>query len=96
VRDAVEEIGGSIQRIHDPARLGGIALARAALLAKEAPVGPGPLQFLVERLFRLAIGLADEVRRPLAADLQLLNLVEIAPQLRRRFAGGALHDGDQA
>src|SRR3712207_7198681 len=31
-----------------------------------------------------------------AADLQLLDLAVIAPQLRRRLARGALHDGDQA
>ena len=33
---------------------------------------------------------------PLAADLQLLDLAEVAAQARRRLARGAGHDGDQA
>jgi hypothetical protein len=39
VRDAVEEVAGAVERIDDPARLGRIALDRAAFLELEAPVG---------------------------------------------------------
>ena len=46
--------------------------------------------------FGALVGHRDEVGRPLAADLQLLDLAEIAAQARRRLARGALHDGDQA
>src|SRR3546814_5036597 len=34
--------------------------------------------------------------RPLAADLEVLDLVEITPQPRRRLACGTIHDGDEA
>ena len=37
--DAVEEVGGAVERIDDPARLVRIALDRAAFLEQQAPVG---------------------------------------------------------
>jgi hypothetical protein len=43
-----------------------------------------------------AIGHGDEVGGTLAADLQLLDLAEVAADARRRLARGALHNGDQA
>ena len=46
--------------------------------------------------FGALVGHRHEVGRPLAADLELLDLAEVAPQARRRLARGALHDGDQA
>ena len=90
MRDAVEEVGGAVERIDDPARLVGIALDLAAFLEQEAPVGPRVAQFLDDRLLGALVGHRDEVGRPLAADLQLLDLAEVAPQPRRRLAGGAL------
>ena len=96
MRDAVEEVGGAVERIDDPPRLVGIALDLAAFLEQHAPVGPRVAQFLDDRLLGALVGHRDEVGRALAADLQLLDLAEVAAQARRRLAGGALHDGDQA
>ncbi len=45
VRDAVEEIGGPIQRIDDEARLGRIAGDLAAFLEQEVPVRTRGLEF---------------------------------------------------
>ena len=42
------------------------------------------------------VGLRDEVRGPLAADLQVLDLAEVAPQLAARLARGFLHHADEA
>ena len=44
--DAVEEVGGAVDRIDDPARLGRIALDRAAFLEQQAPVRAGVAQLL--------------------------------------------------
>ena len=94
--NAVEEVGGAVERIDDPARLVRIALDLAAFLEQHAPVGPGVAQLLDERLLGALVGHRHEVGRALAADLELLDLAEVAPKARRRLARGALHDGDQA
>ncbi|WP_425459652.1 hypothetical protein [Hankyongella ginsenosidimutans] len=44
---------------------------------------------------RLAVGLADEIRRPLARDLQVLDLAEIAAQGDGCLAAGFVHHGNQ-
>jgi hypothetical protein len=44
------------------------------------------LQLVEDRLLGALVGDGHEVRRPLAADLQLLDLVEVAPEPRRRLA----------
>src|SRR3546814_8121407 len=96
MRDAVEEIGGAVQGIDHETRLGGIAFDLAALLHDETPVGAGARQFLEQRLLGALIRHRDEIGRPLAADLEVLDLVEITPQPRRRLACGTIHDGDEA
>ena len=68
----------------------------AALLHQHAPVGACVAQLFEDRLLGALVGLADEVGGTLAADLQLLDLVEIAAQARRGLAGGALDDGHDA
>jgi hypothetical protein len=87
----VPSIGSMIQR-----GFGGIALDGAAFLHVEAPVRPCMLKFLTERLLGPFVCHGHEVRRTLAAHLQLLDLAEVAPDARRRLASGALHDGDQS
>jgi hypothetical protein len=49
-----------------------------------------------QSLFGALIRHRHEIGRPLAADLQLLDLPEIAADARRGLARGALHDGDEA
>src|SRR3546814_19713489 len=56
----------------------------------------GARQFLEQRLLGALIRHRDEIGRPLAADLEVLDLVEITPQPRRRLACGPIHDGDEA
>ena len=51
-----------------------------ALLHQEGVAGPGLGQLLAQRLLGADIGLADEVGRALDADLQLLDLGEVAQQ----------------
>ena len=87
----VPSSGSTIQR-----GLFGIALDLAAFLEQHAPVRAGVAQLLDDRLLGALVGHGDEVGRPLAADLQLLDLAEVAAKARRRLARGALHDGDQA
>src|SRR3546814_7815254 len=77
MRDAVEEIGGAVQGIDHETRLGGIAFDLAALLHDETPVGAGARQFLEQRLLGALIRHRDEIGRPLAADLEVLDLVEL-------------------
>ena len=92
----MEEIRGAVQGIDDPARLVRIAGNLAAFLEQHAPVGTRIAQFLDDGLLGALVGQRHEVRRALAADLQLLDLAEVAAQARRRLARGALHHGDQA
>ena len=96
MRDAVKEVGGAVERIDDPARLVGIALDLAAFLEQHAPVGPRLAELVDDRLFRALVRHGDEIAGPFAADLELLDLAEVAPQPRSRLARGASHDGEQA
>ncbi len=96
MRDAVEEVGGAVERIDDPARLVRIAGDLAALLDQEAPVGARLLQFLDQRVLGAPVGHRHEVGRPLAADLEVLDLVEVAAQLGTGLATGLFHDSDEA
>src|SRR6185503_3774191 len=83
MRNSVEEIGRSIERVDDPARLCWIALDRSTFLQQHAPIGPRIAKLLDNRLLGAFVGHGDEVRRPLAADLKLLDLAEVAPEPRR-------------
>jgi hypothetical protein len=78
MRDAVEEVGGAVDRIDDPPRLGRIARDGAAFLKMEAPVGPGVAEFLYQRLLGALVGHRDKVCRSLSADLKLLDLAEVS------------------
>jgi hypothetical protein len=83
-------------QIDDPARLHRITLDHPALFEQETPVRPRLLQLLDQRLLGALVRHRDEIRRSLAADLQMLDLAEIAPQARRRLARGAFHDSEKA
>ena len=89
MRHAVEEVGRAIERVDDPPRLVGIAGDLAAFLEQHAPVGPRGAQFLDDRLLGALVGHRHEIGRALAADLELLDLAEVAPQARRGLARGA-------
>ena len=78
MRDAVQEIGGAIERIDDPAVAPIGAGVRAAFLAEEAIVGPRLGEFLAHDLLGAAVGGGDEIARALDRHLQLLDLAEVA------------------
>src|SRR3712207_4455060 len=86
VRDAVEEVRGAVERIDDPARLALVARDLALLLEQEAEVGARLAQDVSDRPLGGAVGVRHEIRRALARDLELLDLVEVAPQPRRGLA----------
>ena len=95
LRDAVQEVGRAVQRVDDPAMLGVLALQLAAFLHQEAPVGPGARQFLEDDLLCLAIGVGNEIRRPLHGHLQVLHLAEIADERAPRLHRGLGHHVEQ-
>ena len=79
MRNAVKEVGGAVQRIDNPDRRAGLAcLDDAAFLKLESPARPRLRQLLADGLFGIDVGAADEIRRPLAADLQILDLAKVA------------------
>src|SRR5690606_2563633 len=96
VRDAVEEVAGSVERIDDEARLGGIAGDLAAFLHQEAPVGTRRAQFIPQGTLSRLVRLRDEVRGALAAYLEVLDFAEVAPKPPPRLARGALHHANNA
>jgi hypothetical protein len=53
-------------------------------------------KLLEKRLLGALVRHGDEVGRTFAADLQLLDLAEVAAKAWRRLPGCAIHDGDKA
>src|SRR6266702_196735 len=94
LRDAVQEVGGAVERIDDPGVALVAALAHAAFLADEAVTGPRLGEILVEDLFGALVGERDEIRRPLQRDLQMLDLAEIALEAAAGAARRLDHDVD--
>ena len=92
--DAVQEVAGSVERIDDPARLVCVTFDDARLFHHETPVWACGEQFVIDRAFGDAVGLGHEVRRALAAHLEVLDLAEIATQATARLARGFLHYAD--
>ncbi len=80
MRHAVQEVGGAVERIHDPGVVGIAARDGAALLHQEAEVRPRLLQLLADRALGFVVGGGDEVARPLGRDLELRDLAEVALQ----------------
>ena len=90
-RQAMQEIGGAVERIDVPdvALVG--ALDRSAFLHHEAIARPRLGQFLEDRALGLAVGDGDEIARPLDRNLQVLDLAEIALQAAPGLEGGGGH-----
>ena len=77
-RNAVQEIGGAVQRVDDPAVLGILALHHAAFLHQEGIARARLGEFGEDDLLGLAIGLADIVARSLQRHLEVLDFAEVA------------------
>ncbi len=71
-----------------------IRSGRAGFLHEEGVAGAGLGQLFPDRLLGAQVGLRDEVGGRLDADLELLDLVEVAQQALGRLLGGVGHDGD--
>ena len=82
MRDAVEEIGGAVERVDDPAMVRVGALGLAAFLEQQPVARPGALQLGLQRALGAQIGGRDKIAGPLDRDLQLLDLAEIALEPR--------------
>ena len=54
-----------------------------------------PAQLFIEDGFGAVVGGRDEIRRALDADLQMLDLAEVAREAAARFPGGIDHDRHQ-
>ncbi len=91
----MQEVGGAVQGVDDPA-VGLVgALDQAALLAQEAVAGAGLGQFLEQGLLSLDVGGGDEVGGALLGDLKFAHLAEIARQAPRGLAGRVDHHLEQ-
>ena len=92
MRNAVQEVGGAVERIDDPAMgLVGAGM-RAAFLAQEAVIRPRLGKLLAHDRFGLAVGGGDEIARPLQRYLQVLDLAEIALEASSGAVRGLDHD----
>ena len=90
-RDAVQEIGGAVERIDDEA-VGAVGAFHLAMLLEQKPVArTGAGQLLVQDLLGAGVGGADEVGRAFERDLKLLDLAEVAREAAARFSRGADH-----
>src|ERR1700687_3838546 len=92
LRNAVQKIGGAVERIDDPGVALVGALALAAFLADKAVTGPRLGKFGQQRLLGAAVGGGDEITRTFERDLQLLQFAEIAFERARGLARGGDHD----
>src|SRR5580658_1033055 len=76
--NAVQEIGGAVERIDDPA-VGLVGtFAKSAFLAEKSISRPCFGKLLVDDLFGAAVGGGDKITRSLDRNLQLLDLAQIA------------------
>src|SRR5690606_9288708 len=86
MRDAVQKVGGAVERIDKPA-IGFVgAFDDAALFHDEAIAGARFRKLLEQGLLSLDVGGGHKVARALARHLQVLNLAEITRQRTRGLA----------
>ena len=92
LRDAVQKVGGAVERIDQPAVRGVFTDADAVLLHDEAVLRPRLGQLGEDDLLGLAVGVGDEIGRAFDGNLQLLDLAKVAQKAARRLLGGIGHD----
>ena len=78
VRNAVEEIRRTVERVDDPAIGLVTAFMRAAFFAKEAVIGARLRDLFAHDLLGAPVGRGHEIARAFRRDLQLLDLAEVA------------------
>ena len=95
LRNAVQEVGGAVERIDDPGVGLVVAFAGAAFLADEAVTRPRLGEVGVEHLLGAPVGHGDEIGRPLQRHLQIFDLAEVALEAAAGAARGLDHDVDE-
>ena len=78
MRNRMEEVGGAVERIDDPAMALVGAGMRTAFFAQKTIVGPCFNEFRANDRLGSMIGRADEIARAFHRDLEMLDLAEIA------------------
>ena len=96
MRNTVQEVAGTIERVDDEAGLPLLTLYGSRLLHDKAPSGPRRAKLIIDGAFGSHIRLADEVCGSFAAYLKMLDLAEITTQAAARLARGFLHHADQS
>ncbi len=91
----MQEVGGAVERIHDPAMGFVVAFPDPALLAQETIAGPRAAQFGEQNFLGAAVGSGDEIGRSFQRDLQVLDLAEVALEAPPGLAGRGGHDIEQ-
>ena len=95
LRNAVQEIGGAVERIDDPGVALVGALANAAFLADEAVARPRLGEVGVQHLLGALVGHGDEIGGSLQRHLKILDLAEVALEAAAGAARGFDHDVDE-
>ena len=95
LRDAVQEVGGAVERIDDPGVALVVAFADAALFADEAVTRPRLGEVGVQHLLGAPVGHGDEIGGAFQRDLEILDLAEIALEAAAGAARGFDHDVDE-
>lgn len=87
---------GAVERINDPAVAFRTFPGRdaAALFHEKSEIGTRLGKFAAQDLLGLQVGGADEIRRPLAGDLEIFNLAKVSHETPGGFLNGADHHID--
>src|SRR3546814_16133808 len=93
VRQAVQEVAGAVEGIDDPAPPALVARRHlGGFLHEKAIAGTRLLPPVADRLFGLAVGGGDEVRRALSRTLQVPDPAEVPLKPPRRLGPGLAPD----
>ena len=95
VRNAVQEVGGAVERVDDPGVALVVALAGAAFLADKAITRPCLGEVCVQHLLGTPVGHGDEIGGPLQRHLKVFDLAEVALETAAGAARGFDHDVDK-
>ena len=91
VRQAVQKVGGAIQRVDDPAPGRVCALGLGTFLAEKAISRARAEQILAQNAFGLPVGAGHEVAGALGRNLKVLDLAKVLDQGAAHLAGCFLH-----
>src|SRR6202041_281433 len=92
LRNAVQEVGGAVERIDDPGVGLVVARARAAFFTDKAVTGARLGEILVQHLLGAAIRQADEVGRSLQRYLKIFDFAKVALEAAAGAARRLDHD----